>query len=114
MTRLTVAVLLALPVCGAAFAEHKRLSPEVHKHQQVAAASSQGIDMTPAEVRRVDRGSGVIVLRHARVRSMDLPAMTLPFRVRDAGMLDQVKAGDRIRFAAELIGDRPTITRIAR
>jgi Cu(I)/Ag(I) efflux system periplasmic protein CusF len=116
MKHLALAVLLALP--GAAFAEHKNHSAEVHRHHQVAvassAASSQPVELTAGEVRKVDRGAGEIIVKHARIKSMDMPAMTMPFSVRETGMLDQVKVGDRIRFAAEVIGDRPTITRIAR
>ena len=99
---------------GAALAEHKHPSTEVHKHHQVAAAASQSSVLTAGEVRKVDRGSGEIILKHARIRSMDMPPMTMPFGVKDSAMLDQVKVGDRIRFAAEVVGDRPVITRIVR
>ena len=108
---------------GAALAEHKHPSTEVHRHHQVAVAASQSasaqsaspsVVLTAGEVRKVDRGSAEIVLRHAAIRSMNMPAMTMPFGVKDSAMLDQVKVGDKIRFSAEVIDDRPIITRIVR
>ena len=39
-------------------------------------------------------------------------AMTMVFQVKDPAMLDQVKAGDKIRFQAEKIGGQYTVTRI--
>jgi Cu/Ag efflux protein CusF len=117
MKRLSLIVLAAaIPVAlsTAAHAQHKP-SNEVHKHQQVAAAASRSADeLTAGEVRKVDRGAGEIILKHGRIKSMDMPAMTMPFSVRDSSMLGQVKVGDRIRFAAEVVDDRPTITRISR
>ena len=112
MTRPALTLLAAAFFAVPALAEHKH--PEAHRHQQVAAAASHSAALTAGEVRKVDRDSGEIILKHARIRSMDMPAMTMPFSVRDNALFDQLKAGDRIRFAAEIINDRPTITRIVR
>ena len=38
--------------------------------------------------------------------------MTMVFQVKDPAMLDQVKAGDKIRFQAEKIGGAYTVTKI--
>ncbi len=37
-------------------------------------------------------------------------AMTMVFRAAEPGMLDQVKAGDKIRFAVEKVGGALTVT----
>ena len=39
--------------------------------------------------------------------------MTMVFRVKDPAMLDQVKPGDRVRFAADKIGGQYTVVGIA-
>ena len=38
--------------------------------------------------------------------------MTMVFQVKDPAMLDQVKAGDKVRFQAEKIGGQYTVTKI--
>ena len=38
--------------------------------------------------------------------------MTMVFQVKDPAMLDQVKAGDKIRFSAEKLGGAYTVTKI--
>ena len=57
--------------------------------------------MTDAEVRRVDRQARRITLRHGAIDNLDMAAMTMGFRVRDAVVLDAVKPGDKVRFRAE-------------
>ena len=41
-----------------------------------------------------------------------MPAMTMVFQVKDPTMLDQVKAGDKVKFQAEKIGGAFTVTKI--
>ncbi len=38
--------------------------------------------------------------------------MTMVFQVRDPAMLDEVKAGDKIKFDAEKVGGAFTVTKI--
>jgi Cu/Ag efflux protein CusF len=41
-----------------------------------------------------------------------MPAMTMVFQVKDPAMLDQVKAGDKIRFQAESVRGALTVTQV--
>ncbi len=41
-----------------------------------------------------------------------MPAMTMVFQVKDPAMLEQVKAGDKVKFAAETLGGAYTVTKI--
>ncbi|MSQ51652.1 MAG: copper-binding protein [Betaproteobacteria bacterium] len=68
----------------------------------VAAPSiAQNIEsMTAAEVRRLDRAQNRITLRHEEIKHLEMPAMTMVFRVKDAAMLDRFKVGDKVRFSA--------------
>ena len=74
--------------------------------QQGAAALSEG------EVRKVDKEAQKITIRHGPLANLDMPAMTMVFRVKDAAMLDQVKAGDKVKFQAEKIDGALTLTQI--
>jgi Cu(I)/Ag(I) efflux system protein CusF len=94
---LQVALGLAL-ASGGALAEEK--------HPQGASTLAEG------EVRKVDKDAKKITLKHGPIPSLDMPAMTMVFQVKDPGMLEKVKAGDKVKFSAEKVGGAYTVTRI--
>jgi len=57
--------------------------------------------MAEGEVRKVDKDAKKITIKHGPLQNLDMPPHTMVFQVKDPAMLDQVKAGDRIRFEAE-------------
>jgi len=61
------------------------------------------------EVRKVDKDAQKLTIRHGPIPNLDMPGMTMVFRVKDTAMLDQVKAGDKIKFTAEKIGGAYTV-----
>jgi len=67
-------------------------------------------DLTDAEVRKVDKDGARLTLKHAEIRSLDMPPMTMVFRVRDKAWLDAVKAGDKVRFKAANEGGQYVVT----
>lgn len=71
-----------------------------------------GSQLTEGEVRKVDKEAKKITIRHGPIQSLDMPAMSMVFQVRDAALLDKVKAGDKIRFTAEKTGGAYVVTRI--
>lgn len=64
----------------------------------LVAAEESG--MAEGEVRRIDAGQGKITIRHGEIKNLQMPPMTMVFKVRDPAMLDAVKKGDRILFRA--------------
>ena len=70
--------------------------------------------LADGEVRKVDKDAGKITLKHGEIRHLDMPPMTMVFRVSQPAMLDQVKAGDKVRFATEKVGGQYTITKLER
>lgn len=69
-------------------------------------------EMSDGEVRKVDRDARKITLRHTEIKQLDMPAMTMVFRVKDAALLDKVKPGDKVKFRAEANKGALTITEI--
>ncbi len=59
--------------------------------------------MTSGVVKKVDKEAAKVTIQHGRLEKLDMPAMTMVFRVKDPAMLDQVKAGDKIRFDADKV-----------
>jgi len=79
---------------------------------QPAVIAQAGAAMADAEVRKIDKEQGKITLKHGEIKNLDMPPMTMVFRVKDAAMLDQVKEGDKIRFTADKVGGQFTVTGI--
>lgn len=57
--------------------------------------------LTEAEVRKVDKTTGKITLKHGEIKNLDMPPMTMVFGVPNKALLDTVKAGDKVKFAAD-------------
>jgi len=68
--------------------------------------------LVDGEIRKVDRDAKKITIKHGPMPSLDMPAMTMVFQVKDPAFLDKVKAGDKIRFQAEKLGGAYTVTGI--
>ena len=88
------------------FAATTALAQSGHQHHG-ADAPSEG------EVRNVDKDAKKITINHGPLHNLDMPAMTMVFQVQDPAMLDQVKAGDNVKFQAEKIGGALTVVQIA-
>ena len=67
------------------------------------------VELTEAEVRKVDRGNRKITLKHGAIKNLDMPPMTMVFGVSDTALLDKVKQGDKVLFAATAEGGKYTV-----
>jgi Cu/Ag efflux protein CusF len=80
--------------------------------QPAAAASATAAALSEGEVRKVDKEAGKVTLRHGRIENLDMPPMTMVFRASDPKLLDGVREGDKVRFAADRVDGAITVTRI--
>ncbi len=63
-------------------------------------------------VKKIDLELGKITISHGPLANLDMPAMTMVFRVVDPKLLTQAKVNDSIRFEAEKINGAYTVLRI--
>jgi Cu/Ag efflux protein CusF len=68
--------------------------------------------LSDGEVRKVDKEAKKITIKHGPLANLDMPPMTMVFQVKDPAMLEQVKAGDKVKFHAEKVGGAFTVTKI--
>lgn len=87
------------------------MANEAH-HKPAAATGTAAADMTDAEVRKVDMEGGKITLKHAEIKTLDMPGMTMVFVVKDKAMIDKLKAGDKVKFKAINDAGKFTVTEI--
>jgi Cu/Ag efflux protein CusF len=66
------------------------------------------------EVTKLDKAGGRVTLKHGEIKNLDMPPMTMAYRVRDRKMLDEVAVGDRVRFAVERIDGQYTVVMISK
>lgn len=83
-----------------------------HASHEASQTVAQAAALSDGEVKKVDKALGKLTIKHGPLENLGMPAMTMVFRVKDAAMLDQVKAGDRIRFLAEKAGSALTVTQL--
>jgi Cu/Ag efflux protein CusF len=74
-----------------------------------AALAQTTLPTSEGEVRRVDTRAQTVTLKHGEIKNLDMPPMTMAFRVLDPGLLAQVKAGDKVRFTADRVGGNYTV-----
>lgn len=79
-------------------------------HAPEPAVARQSVTPAPSEgvVRKIDAAAGRITLRHGPIANLDMPPMTMVFRI-DPTRVQDLKAGDRVRFLAERIDGAYTI-----
>ena len=78
----------------------------------VAFAQSAPEGLAAGEIRRVDKDAKKLTIKHGPIPNLDMPPMTMVFQVKDAALLEQVKAGDKVKFRAEKLGGAYTVTAI--
>ena len=104
---LLITLTFALP----AVAQQKAEEHTAH-HPAASASSATGgaADMTEGEVRKVDKASAKVTLKHAEIKSLDMPPMTMVFNVKDKAVLDGLQPGDKVKFKAVNEAGKFTVT----
>ena len=84
---------------------------EAGMHSSVKVAGAQ-LEYTKGVVKKVNANSGKVTIIHEELKSLNMPAMTMVFRVSDDAMLEQMEPGDNIEFTAERLKGKITVTNV--
>ena len=104
-------LLAVVAVAGAAMVAQAQPAPAPAPVAGPDAGQQPGAaPLVEGEVRKVDLAQGKLTLRHGPIPNLDMPPMSMVFRVADPGMLDTVKPGDKVRFTADKIDGAFTVT----
>ncbi|MFN3988045.1 MAG: copper-binding protein [Rhodocyclaceae bacterium] len=77
-----------------------------------APADAAAPDLAEGTVRRVNAGAGTVTIAHGPLARLDMPPMTMSFRVSGEASLEGLSVGDKIRFVADKDGDEFIVTAI--
>lgn len=97
LAKLAATLAIATGFAGTALAQ---TSPAAKAATPVAATAAAA-DMTDGEIKKVDKSTKKITIKHGDIKNLDMPGMTMVFQVKDPAMLELVKAGDKVKFKAE-------------
>lgn len=111
MNKLLLASLLACAGILPVAAQTTDADHAAHHPAGASEPAAAGV-LTDGEVRRIDKGSGKITLKHGEIKNLDMPPMTMAFQVKDTAMLDTVKVGDKVRFHVEKEGSAFVVTEL--
>jgi Cu/Ag efflux protein CusF len=78
------------------------------------AAIAQDASFAEGEVRKIDKAQSKITLKHGEIKNLDMPPMTMIFRVKDAKLLEGLAVGDKVKFAAEQFDGQYVVTQVAK
>lgn len=77
-----------------------------------ASAPASAMPLVNGEVRKLDSTTGLIVLKHEDIPNLSMPAMTMGFETAEKKMLNGIKVGDKVRFQAEMVKGKATVTEL--
>ena len=110
MSRYTILIAMSMLGAGLAF----QATADDKHHPQTGTtpvAATSAAALADGEVRKIDKATGKITIKHGPIRNLDMPPMTMAYPVKDKAMLDRLKPGDKIKFEASDIGGVFTLTR---
>ncbi|MGO8117706.1 copper-binding protein [Rhizobium leguminosarum] len=90
MIKLSVAALLSASAAFGAFAQ----------------------EFTKGVVNKIDAKANKVTIKHEDLKNLDMPAMTMVFRVEEPALLERLKKGSNIEFVAERVNGKLTVTEV--
>jgi Cu(I)/Ag(I) efflux system protein CusF len=94
----------------------KRIHPTLTAFLAMTATSlalaQATLPPTEGEVRKVDKETGKVTLKHGEIKNLEMPGMTMVFQVKDPALLEKVKAGDQVSFTADKVNGAYTVLTI--
>ena len=73
---------------------------------------AETVEKIAGQVVKVDIQRAKITLAHGPIKSLNMSAMTMPFKVRDPSMLTAVKPGDKVVFSAAVVQNEVMVTQL--
>ena len=74
------------------------------------APKPAAVEMSTGEVKKLDAKKLIVTLAHGPINNLNMPPMTMSFKLKSASVLGKVKVGDKVRFQAEAGADMPMVT----
>ena len=83
-------------------------SMDMKMDKQTTTTTHKGVGV----VKSINTADGVITFAHEPIKSLNWPAMTMGFKVKDKAMVDKIKPGDKVEFTFVQAGKDYVVTEI--
>jgi Cu(I)/Ag(I) efflux system periplasmic protein CusF len=110
MTRKSILIAVLFLGAGLAFHAGADVSRNQLAQNEAKPAEAASAESAEGEVRKVDKAAGKVTIKHGWLRKIDMPPMTMGYRVKDTAMLDHLQPGDKIKFTVERLEGGFTVT----
>jgi Cu(I)/Ag(I) efflux system protein CusF len=111
MKTLNIAIaIFSLAVPAAAFAQAGQMQGMAMG--QPAKGTKAAVHHATGVVKSVDAGNGKVTLEHGPVKTLNWPAMAMTFGVKDKGLLDKLRVGQRVQVEFQEQGGSYVITSV--
>jgi Cu/Ag efflux protein CusF len=77
-----------------------------------AATGAFAEEFTKGVVNKIDAKANKVTIKHEELKNLEMPAMTMVFRVKDPAILEKFKVGQSIEFVAERVEGKLTVTEV--
>jgi Cu(I)/Ag(I) efflux system protein CusF len=77
-------------------------------NKKAATTTHKGVGV----IKDINAADGVVTLAHEPIKSLNWPAMTMAFKVKDKSLMDKIKPGDKVEFTLVQVGKDYLITRV--
>jgi Cu(I)/Ag(I) efflux system protein CusF len=110
------AFALMMPLAALASTHLEKASPvgvntadNAGKNKLSAGSSAK---VTHGEIKKIDKDIGKVTLKHNPVMHLEMPAMTMVFKVKNPDQLTRLDPGDEVDFILERISGELVVTDI--
>lgn len=79
---------------------------------QTPSANPAASSLSSGVVTKVDKDAGTMTIKHGPLVNLNMPGMTMAFKVKEPSMLGKVKPGDKINFTADMVNGALTVTKL--
>ena len=109
-TAFTIASVATLSTL--AYAEAAKSNDQQSQAAPAKSTPAADADLTHAEIRKIDKDAKKITLKHETIKNLDMPGMTMVFKVKDAKLLDKAQVGDKVKVKIIQEGSSYVVTEI--
>ena len=103
MKFLFIPLAASLLILGAGLALAQAPAAAATGSPPAAAPTPQSAELSEGEITRWDPRTLRLTLKHGEIKNLEMPPMTMVFRVADASVIGDLKPGDKVRFQAEKV-----------
>lgn len=74
------------------------------------AALAADTPLSEGEIKKVNKDTATLTIRHGELKNLGMMPMTMVFRVNEKTMIERAAVGDKVRFLAEKVDGALTVT----